>query len=199
MTKTIEEISTELNTAFDARLNYETAKNAENVNIVKTINNVRKSMTHATIAQVLLSSNYDAASINRAERVNARRNVYSIEKDDNIARTIAKVELLNHYTLAILKTAIALEQNDMLLTHKDAASACSLDVKISDATREKIIALNKYAKHIAANTASTQSSSSINALVAMNVLIETRDAAAAIAYSVNKKSFAAKKLIASFV
>ncbi|MBS7701481.1 MULTISPECIES: hypothetical protein [unclassified Chelatococcus] len=96
--------------------------------------------------------------------------------------------------MTIFLAALALEANEMTLTHKDAISACSLHCKTSDAKREKIIAAAKYQKHVAANTASTQSSSSINALQAFDVLTEARDAANTIVYKINRDACATQEL-----
>lgn len=164
---------TELNNAFDARAEYETAKNADNLNMQKTLADLRASATHETIAKLMLSANLDASFINRAERSNARFNVYSAEKVINVFRAIASVATLNHYTLNILKSVIACDNAQIDFTQRDAVSACSLDVKVDSA---KASLISQYAKHIALNTASTQASSSLNALIMCNVITERRNA-----------------------
>jgi hypothetical protein len=93
---------------------------------------------------------------------------------------------MNHYSLAILRAAIALEANDSTLNHADAVFVCSLDAKHKDSKRAATLKSARYSKHVALNTASTQSSSSINSLQALNVLSETRDASNAVAYTLNR-------------
>jgi hypothetical protein len=182
--------------AIDARATHEATKNAENTSMQATLAQLRKSVDHDAIAWVMLASNVNANFINTAERVSNRFNVYSAEKVVNVARAIAKVATLNHYTLAVFKTAIALTKIDSALSHKDAACACSMSVKHTDSKREAVIKSARYAKHVAANTASTQSSSSINALQACNVLTETRDAANVVTYTLNTTSEAYSALVA---
>lgn len=187
----IEIFATEMKAAIDARVSYESSKNAANDSIQTTLAKFRKSVSHDDIVKAFVNANVDSSFINRSERVNARLNVYCAEKVANIARTIASVESLNHYTLAIFKSTLALNDADKLLNHKSACAACSLNCDCDAATLKL---LKRYEKHVAANTASTQSSSSINALLIFNVLEETRDDSNAIAYRVNRKSAATKQL-----
>jgi hypothetical protein len=197
MTKVNDKIANyvaELNSALDARASYEHDKSAANDSIQTCIAALRKSVTHVDIASVLLSCDVDSNFINRSERSNNRYNVYAAQKVDNVARAVKSVAELNHYSLAILRVALAVEKIDSKLSHKDAVAACSASVKHSDAKRESIIKSLRYAKHVAANTASTQSSSSINALQTCHILSEARDAANNIVYSVNRESEAFKTL-----
>jgi hypothetical protein len=198
MTQMIDSYVAELNAALDARAAYELAKNAANDSMQSTLSSLRKSMTHADIAAQLHSCNVDANFINRSERSNNRYNVYAAQKVDNVARAAKSVEELNHYTLAILRVALAVEKIESKLSHKDAVSACSASVKHSEAKRESLIKSLRYAKHVAANTASTQSSSSINALQTCNILSESRDAANAVVYSVNRESETFKLIAARY-
>lgn len=174
-----------INAQFDARVAFEIDADAENLSIQATLAAQRKSMTHEKIAATMLACNVDVAFINRQERKDSRYNVKSITKVENIARFLVKVERLNHYTLAILKSAIALTENDMTMTHDDAFSACSADLKAKNASKRKHI--SHYSNVVATSTANTQSSSSINALQMYHILIETRDAANNTAYIFNKE------------
>jgi hypothetical protein len=163
-----------LNAAFEARKEYEIAHGKDaSANIHKTLSKVRKSMTRDVVATCLLASNVDADFINASVRASNRFNVYAIEKVDNIACALLKAESVNHYTRAILATALAFEKNDLVMTRDEARSACSLALKVKDAKREKLV--SKYKKHIDASTASTQSSSSLEALVTFNILARSKD------------------------
>lgn len=164
---------TSLLDAMNARFDYETAKNADSHNMQKTLADLKRAMSVVSVAQMMQAANVDAAFINRAERSNARYNVYAAEKVVNIARTLANVATLNHYTRAILLSMSALEANQLTLTQKDAVAACSVAVKLSDVKRDKLLV--KYQKHASANTASTQASSSLNALKTFNMIRESRD------------------------
>lgn len=182
----------ELNAAFDARVSYETAKNADNLSIQKTLSDLRKSLTHEKVASVMLACNVSANFINRAERSTSRFNVYSAEKVAKVARFLAKADRLNHYCDAILRTAIALTDAKMTMTHDDAASACSSDAKAKNTAKRKLI--KHYARVVAANTASTQSSSSVNALQMFALIKETRDETNTVAYVFNDEHEHAKDI-----
>lgn len=182
--------------AIDARIAYETEKNAENDSMQNVLKSMRKSVDNDRIAEIMLTYNVDSNRINRQLRNNARYNVKAYQKDINVARCIASVETLNHYSRAIFLAALALEANDMTLTHKDANAACSLDVKTNDTKRDKLINAVKYQAHVAANTTSTQSSSSLNSLQSYNVFTETRDAANNVCFKLNRECEATKSIAA---
>lgn len=163
-----------LNNAFDSRVAFEATKNEANENIQKTLKDLRKSMTRESVAKTLLASSVSADFINEALRVDSKYNVYAAQKVDNIACYINKAESLNHYTLAILRSLLSLEKNEMKLTQEDAKSACTLEMKLKDAKREKLLV--KYQKHVAISTANTQSSSSLEALCTFKILKRERNA-----------------------
>ena len=85
---------------------------------------MKAAVDHERIAEIMFVGGVDATRINRQERQGSRYNVYAYEKDINIARTLAAVAALNHYTVHILKTADALRMAEMTLTHDDAFCAC---------------------------------------------------------------------------
>lgn len=213
-TQTIETFKIALLNAVDARIEYEARKSNNDASLIvdasnanatlrvvnasmhKTLKDIRESVENDAVVSVMLASNCDANAINKSERANARRNVYSYEKDVNIARAIKRATTLNHYTVAIFKALVALDNAKMHATHSDLSSACSLDVKSDDKARETLIKACKYQKHVVANTASTQSSSSINALLAFNVVSEIRDEKARVAYALNREAHATKAIAA---
>jgi hypothetical protein len=179
------EYKTELLAACAARKSYEQSKNDANTSIQSTLDSLVKTFDRDAIAAIMCASNVAPDFINKSERTSNRFNVYASEKVANLAQAIAKSATLNHYTLAIVRAAIALKTAETTLNHADAVAACSMSVTHKDKSRAAIIKSARYAKHVAANTASTQSSSSINALQVFNVLTETRDTANHVAYTLN--------------
>lgn len=186
----------EFQIAIAERAHYEHAKSSENTSMQDTCAKLVKSFAHESIAELLRTSNVNADFINRNERVNAKYNVYAAEKVANVARYLVNAAMLNHYTLAIVRACVALEAEEMLLTHRDASIVCSMKYKHSDAKREKILKNARYAKHTELNTAATQSSSSINALQTFNVLVESRDASNTACYKLNRDNAATQALLA---
>lgn len=182
-----------LNTAIAARASYETEKNSANDSIQSVLTSLHKAFNRAeVIAQIMIDSSVNAEFINRQERSNNRYNVYAAQKVENAVSAASASEALNHYSLAILRAVCKLHT----ITHKDAVSLCSESVKHSDAKRERAIKSLRYAKHVAATTASTQSSSSLNALLTCNILCESRNAENDVTYTLNSESAMFKLLAA---
>jgi len=177
--------------AIAERVRYE-LEDKNNQKLSPDFAKLTKACEHETIAQIMRAHNVDANYINRQERSNARYNIKSAIKVPNIARVIAAVDRLNHYTRAVLLTARALEANGLMLTHNDAQAACSKQIKARDNKRDKLIV--RYDANIAPSTVTTQSSSSINALQMFNVLIETRDAANVVSYKLAENETTRKLL-----
>ncbi|AMB48297.1 hypothetical protein [Methylobacterium sp. AMS5] len=179
-----------LTSAFDAREAYERENNA-NENIFKTFKSLRADFASDVVCEVMHTANVAADFINRQERRNKRFNVYSAEKVFNVARAAVKAEALNVYSKHVFLTALNLTKADKSMTHADAqASLC--DALKCDATKEQLI--SRYARSIAASTADTQSSSSINALQMFDVLTETRDDMNKVAYKLNLSATTTKRL-----
>jgi hypothetical protein len=191
------EFRTALAAAFAARKSYEAEKNSENATIQLTLDKLAKAADHEVLAEFFLANSVSPDFINRTERSTARFNVYAAEKVVNVGRALASAGALNHYTRAVLASAKALEGAEFTLTHKDAVAACSLDVRHTEAKREAILKHTRYQKHTSPSTASTQASSSINALQLWGVLVESRDAAGTATYKIAPTSAAAAALLAA--
>jgi len=182
----------EIRNSVATRRAYELSKNASCESMLSNLKAFDKTLANDALVALLAASQMNADTLNNAERSNARFNVYAFEK---VLRDVSVIRM-NHYSLAIVRSCIALEAADMTLTHADAVVACSLDAKHKDSKRASIIKSARYAKHVALNTASTQSSSSINSLQALNVLTETRDASNVVSYVLNRDSELTQKMIA---
>lgn len=181
--------------AFDARKAYENDKNDENTSIQKTLDDLRNVVSHETISKIMHTAHVDADFINKSERKTNRFNVYAAQKVVNVAQAIAKASALNHYSRAILLSAKSFTENELTLTHRDAVAACSLQIK-TDTKKQKHLV--QYQKNVDASTASTQASSSINALKMYDVLREEKDAANVTCYKLNVESETTKALLALF-
>ena len=183
-----------LNVAFDARADFERSKaKDDSSNIHKTLAKLRKNVTRESVASFFMSHNIDSQLINRAIRADSRINVYAYEKIENVASAALKSEALNHYSVAILKSALSLESHDSALTFDDAKAACSADSKLKDAKRDKMI--KRYSRVVAASTASTQSSSSLEALCAFDVLKRSRNSEGETVFIVNAENDVTKALL----
>ena len=184
-----------LDAAFDARVAYEQSKcDDATASIFKAIADLRKDYAHDAIIDVMRKASVNAEFINRQERRNARYNVKSATKVFQIARCVAKVASLDSYTRNVLRTAFNLHNAELTMTHADAQASLDNAARVADAKKAHVV---RYAKAIAASTADTQSSSSINALQMFDVLKETRDDSNAVAYALNAQSDVTHALLAS--
>lgn len=183
--------SAAIQTSIALRKTYEANANADNLNIQKTLSGIAQDFSHEAVVSVMHAANVDANFINRQERKNKRFNVYSAQKVSNIALSAASAATLNAYTRMIFLTALKLTKASLSMTHKDAQASLCVDLRC-DAHKDAFVV--RYAKTIAANTADTQSSSSINALQMFDVLKETRDERNEVAYTLNLQAATTKRL-----
>lgn len=165
-----------------------------NSSMFATLSALEKSASHEVIAKIMFTSKVAANRIMRQERSGALYNVYAYEKDVRIARTLASVASLEHYTKAVLLTTQAFTANDMLATHVDYEAAIT-KTKTGNKERDALIAFFELAK--GSSTARTQVSSSVNALQSFNVITETRDASNRVAYKLNSEHKNTIKLLAA--
>lgn len=170
---------------------YEVDKNESCESMKSHLDSYAKTLTaRDALVDALCAANFDASALNRQERNNARFNIYAFAK---VMQDVT-VATMNHYSLAILRAAIALKRADLTLSHADAVAACSLDVAHKDKSRAAIIKSARYQKHVAINTATTQASSSINSLQALHVLIESRDSANHAVYTLTDSALASRMI-----
>lgn len=179
--------------AFAERSKYEADKKADNDSMQAHLTDLIKSVDHDAIAQVLCAANVKADFINRSERSSSRFNIYAAQKIVNVARSIKSVAVLNHYTKAIAASAKAFQDAKVDFTQRDAIAACSIDSK-RDSVRNAL--LKRYEKIVSPSTASTQASSSLNALLQFSVLKEYRNAANETCFAVNTNE-ASEKILAA--
>src|SRR6476620_10319026 len=114
-----------LNVAIDSRAAYEATKANDFSDYAKEF---RKS-NNAVIAEKLLQCSVDANFMNRQERANNRYNVYAARKVFNAAHAATASAEINHFSIALLRAALAFEKIESKLTHADAVAACSASVK----------------------------------------------------------------------
>lgn len=179
-----------LDAAFAERAQFERDKQSKE-NIFSTLKDLQDDYKSDLVVEALHSAKVDANFINRQDKRDARFNVYSAEKVFKIARASLKAASLDQYTFHILRTAHAMLADDVLMTSQDAYAAICAKCA-TDEVKTKY--LSRMLKIVAVSTATTQASSSINALKTFDVLIETRDAMNNVAYKLNTTNATTKKL-----
>lgn len=182
--------ATALASAIEKRKALELSKNASNESIQKALKSLASDCAHADVARLMLSAHADADFINSFERVNNAFNVKSAKKVFNVARYLLKVASLDHYTKAILLSMKRFNSASVLFTQKDAQAA--LKKSAENANAALLVRYNRI--DVDASTASTQASSSLNALQVLNMIVEKRVDATSV-FELNEKNALVKSLI----
>jgi hypothetical protein len=156
--------------AISARKAYEANKNASNDSIQNTLTQFARGTNHASVASMLMLCNVQVECVNSSTRVDSRFNVYTLDKVSNIARFLAQVEKLNHFTLHIFASIVACDKASVSFNADDARACCSRDIKV---TQGKPISQLQQIK--STGTVQSQHSSSLAALLACDAISESRD------------------------
>jgi len=179
---TLQALRASLNANVNSRVAYETDKAAHSAATkvaryfaydfkAKTCE-VSDAMLKAAQSSKLKSFDY----INDSQRSTNRFNVYAIEKTRNMLRAIASnsFTMCDKYTVAVISTLEKQRDNDAFAMTRKHAYA-----NVSHAMKDESVKLSDLASRInvAASTATTQISSTLRALAALNVLqfnVETK-------------------------
>lgn len=169
---------------FDIRADYERAKNADNENIQKNLAKSRAKFARSSAARFMLAANVPVAFLNRNERVNAKYNVYAVEKVADLVDAVMHKRAMNAINLNVLKSLFKLTAKDIAFTHKLAVASASDKAVVEDASIRKLLSRH----NVSFTTASTQASSTMNALVTCGVVTEYMTDAREIAYRLNENA-----------
>ncbi|WP_342234613.1 hypothetical protein [Inquilinus sp. OTU3971] len=163
----------DLSKQFDARAEYERAKNSDNDTIQAKLKSAAARLSSVSAAKVLIAANVSETFVNRAERNNARYNVYAIDKLSNIVDVLVNARTINAISNACIRSMITLEEAKIDFSHKLALASASDKITVDNAQARK-----RLTRHnVSASTASTQASSTMNALVTLHIVEEyTNDA-----------------------
>lgn len=175
-----------VNEEIAARVAYEHAKNPENVKIHATLEKARAKLATASAARFAIAANVSETFINRSERTGARYNVYSIAKFGSLALFVARSVALNAVNRACLVSLFRFADAEEHFTHKYALCATSQHV-VCDARMRKLLMRHT----VAASTASTQASSTMNALLVAGVCDEYRTEGNEVAYRLRNNALTA--------
>lgn len=180
--------------SINARIAFERAKVDSQMSDAnyKKLDKAARVVSVDSVVALMTESNVNADFANRSLVSNARMNVYTIEKISNALAFAVNAAKLNDYTLFILKTAIALKKAELSMTRTDAKDACSKHRKIADKSRAKHIVQNSEIKDD--STVNAQHASSLDALLTLNVLSKSFDAANNDVYTLTDSALAAKMI-----
>jgi hypothetical protein len=152
--------------AFADRAAFERASNPNNDNIQKTLTKVQKGHLAHAISQGFVAAGIDANYLNKSEVTGKRRNVYALEKLQDLIYGASSGHLKNAINIAILASMVKLERAAIDFTGALAKAAASDKVAVETNMKALLV------RHtVAEATASTQSSSTMTALEDLGAVV----------------------------
>lgn len=151
---------------FDARMTYEHRERPGNEKIQAKLKAAKGRMSSLGIAGVMLAAKVEPDFINRSVTEGRRYNVYAFEKFNDVAGGLCSGTFKNAVNLAIMKSLFKFRSSGMAFTGLAALAACSDKVKVEKGMTAALV------RHtVSAATAPTQTSSTMNALQTMGIVV----------------------------
>lgn len=162
-----------LGASFDERVQHEISSHINgtaDLPIVKKLNKYRARLALPSIAKVFMETSTTPAFVNTTRQKEAggkRFNIYAVEKMIDIVEALSGAKkVTNAHNLAIGKSMINFEEAGASFTGEMALCASSKEIRSQD---PNVKLLNRYI--VAKQTAGTQSSSTLNAMQALGLII----------------------------
>lgn len=152
--------------AFADRASYERTSNPNNDNIQKTLTKVQKGHLAHGISKALKAVGVDPNYLNKSEVAGKRRNVYALEKLQDIIYGAQTGHFKNKINIAVMASLVKLEAAQIAFTGA-VAKACASDKMPCEVHLKGLLSRHTVSEA----TASTQSSSTMTALEDLGVVI----------------------------
>ena len=163
------ELSAIVDVEFSDRMVFENLTKPSNMTIQTKLSTAKARYGSLGVAGLMIAANIDPACINRSLSEGKRFNVYAFDKLMDVLSCIGqRAVMTNAINYSILKSMIAFEDAETSFTGVAATAAASDKIKVP-------LALSKLlTRHtVAAATAPTQTSSTMNALMIAGVVKNT--------------------------
>lgn len=160
---------TEVNAEFSSRIAFEKAQPGLSAKMVPNLEASQKRLSSLAAAGLFCAVDLDPAFINREVAVGSRFNVYALQKVGDLVVGMTGGFLQNAINRAVLLSLFNFRDAGMPFNGDAALAAVSDKVKI-----ERAIAKHLVRHTVSANTASTQKSSTMNALEVMGVVTSNK-------------------------
>ncbi len=160
---------------FDSRVQFEISRSitgSADMPKVKKLNAYRAKLALPSMAKVMMELGTEPTFINQRqgkEENGDRFNIYAIDKVIDFVRALAgQQKLANGHNIAIAKSMLIFEEAGVTFTSEMAMCAASDKIRSQD-PNVKLLRRHTVAK----GTAGTQTSSSLNALMALGLVVNT--------------------------
>lgn len=145
--------------ALQVRAQYEAEQNPNNMNIQKTLSKLVRTMPGPNMVRGLIVTGTGAGVVNKSEMGSKRRNVYALDKLQDLLYGATTGHVKNAINRAILATMVLLKDQKLPVTGDVAKGAASDKWPVPPAYKPFM-----RSHTVAASTASTQMSSTMTAL-----------------------------------
>lgn len=162
----VEAMQRALTVAFADRAAYEREINPNNDNIQKTLTKVQRGHLAHGISKAMHAIGLDPNYLNKSEVSGKRRNVYALEKLQDLIYGASSGWVKNAINAAVLVSMVRLEKANVPFTGA-IAKACASDKIAVDAQLKGLLARHTVSE----STASTQSSSTMTALEDLGAVV----------------------------
>lgn len=162
------EMIAKVHNAFDERSGFELIHNPANDNIQDTLKKQRSKMALPGIAAMMIATNTTPETINRSIAEGKRFNVYAIDKLNDLLHGLNSGHFKNAINIAVMKSLFKFRAAGVQFTGIAALAAASDKVKV-----EKQLQALLTRHTVSAATGPTQASSTMSALQALGVVINT--------------------------
>lgn len=175
----VKDMIVKLAAAIDLRASDEAKKDPENAKIQSTLKGIRAGFTKTSVARFCVATNIDNNFINRSVRASAAYNVYAAQKLLNIAQKTMLGEDIkwNEVNRCIVSSLFKCEKANVEFSHKVAVACTSKQIACDAGVSKHLV------RHtVAPTTATTQASSTMQALVTAGVVVKYENEANAECY-----------------
>lgn len=169
--------------AINERISIERDDNTLNDNKMKTFERLLKSSTDV-IAKSFDTFNVDMSFIAARRRKTAMLNIYAVERTIDLAAFMSGNVALNHFTMHIVKSLVALKKNNIEILSHSAARVCCTSVRdeVAKVEKDTLKHLSRVSKAIAISTVNTQCTITIDALRTFKIIEQTATSSGEKAY-----------------
>lgn len=158
----------ELASQFDARMTFENKERPSNMTIQSKLAKAKKHFQTWGMANYTIAADIDPGFVNRSVAEGKRFNVYAFDKLLDVLTGIGtKGVMSNAINIAILKSMVTCEANNVPFTGLIASGCASDKIKLAPAPINKLLTRH----NVGATTAPTQTSSTMNALMIAGIVI----------------------------
>lgn len=164
----VDEVVLAIDAAFTERVDFESRKDPDNGNIHRTLKKARTQMVTRRAASVLLACNVSPTIINRSIHEGACYNVYALGKLADAIVGLTGGFVSNAINKACSRSLFSFRNKGLVFTGEMARAAASDKIRVSGAVKDALI---RYT--VAASTAPTQASSTMQALETLGIVVRT--------------------------